>query len=478
MKRFLAIAFAFSFLTGKIAAQQNWAAVPCTKMKNIDAVDRMIIDSLHNEIILYCTNGDTICNTVYKGLFAYNGNAFHDLNRGLNTHEGGPGTSGLYLRDCITYGNKTLFGGFFNSVGAPPLYAKSLALWNGAVWDTFPKHIFRNVPSDNTDGGFFGFVKWNNKLWMYGGFDAIGNTVTKNLVAFDGNAFSPAPVIPVDDNAPITQMIAYKNKLIATGNFSDSQNPNYSRLAQFDGTSWSPVGSGVQGGIGSVWDMQVYQDTLYIAGSWTDSTPGNVGNYIMKWDGNQLYDAGFGNLCGWGQINSLIPFKNRLYAFGNFGCVASQKAFGVAYYENGTWTVPQDSIGNRAIFGAVLYNNSIYIGGYFKSINGDTSIHKLAKLMCPDFDAASGCLSGLKENSRKLSVKIFPNPSNDKLHIEFEQSHGLEKLTIINALGQDVYKLMKPASKQIVDISNLSTGIYFIKAESKLGYGVFKVVKE
>jgi hypothetical protein len=477
MKYSLAITLIISFMTGRTSAQQNWAGVPCTIMKANEFVDRMIVDSLHNEIILYSVNGDTICNTIYKGLFAYNGNSFHDLDRGLNTHEGGPGTSALYLRDCITYGNKTLFGGFFNSVGSTPLYAKSLALWNGAVWDTFPKHIFRNVPSDNTRGGFFGFTKWNGKLWMYGGFDTIGSTITKNLVAFDGNAFLPAPSIPVNNNAPIVKMIEYKNKLIAFGNFYDTPNFNYFRLAQFDGTSWLPVGTGVRGGVANVCDMKIYKDTLYIAGSWSKGA-GNAGNYIMKWDGSQLLDAAFTpTFCSNGNIWSLIPFKNRLYAFGNFLCAANQKAFGVAYYENGAWTVPQDSIASWAITSAVLHNNSIYIAGGFKSINGDTTIQKFARLMCPDFDAASGCLSGLRENSVKGNVKVFPNPSYGKLNIEFN-GIVVEEMTFLNTLGQEVYKLFNPSQKQEIDISVLPAGIYFLIAENKLGQGMFKVLKE
>jgi hypothetical protein len=137
MKYFLAITLVISFIKGRMAAQQNWAGVLCTNLKANDFVDRMIVDSLQNEIILYSVNGDTICNTINKGLFAYNGNSFDELDSVLNTHEGGPGTSALYLRDCITYCNKNLFGGFFNSVGFTPLYSKSLALWNGAAWEKF-----------------------------------------------------------------------------------------------------------------------------------------------------------------------------------------------------------------------------------------------------------------------------------------------------------------------------------------------------
>jgi hypothetical protein len=480
MRLILVILFIICGVCSKIPAQQNWAGIPCSKMKDLDAVNKMLIDSLHNDIILYSSYGNTICNTNYKSIFAYSDTGFHDLDKGLNTHAGGFGDGGAIVWDCITYGNRTLFGGGFLSVGSGNniRYTKSLALWNGLMWDTFPSRVFNNALNWNSGGSFYGFNKWKGKLWMYGGFDTIGNTVTKNLVAFDGNSFIPVPAIPVNNNAPIVKMIEYKNKLIAFGNFYDTPNFNYFRLAQFDGTSWSPVGNGVRGGIANICDMKIYKDTLYIAGSWNKAA-GNVSNYIMKWDGAQLMDASFTDtFCGSGNIWNIIPYKNRLYAFGNFQCAANQKAFGVAYYENGRWTVPQDSIGNWAIGSAVLYNDAIFIGGYFKSINGDTTIQKFARLMCPDFDAAKGCLSGVKRRSNKLDLKIYPNPTKDKLHLEFEQNQAIDKITIVNTLGQKVYTLFKPEPKQEIDVSLLPAGIYFLKAENKQDQAVFKVVAE
>ena len=440
MKRIVLLVFILSNFFSPIAAQQNWAAIPCSKTKQIDAINRMFVDSLHNEMILCSTNGYSICNTIYKGLYAYNGNSFHDLDKGINTHDGlNPATNGAITWGCTTYGNKTLFGGVFLSVGTSTLYAKSIALWNGTAWNNFPTPVFDNTPNWNRGGGFYGFLRWNNKLWMYGGFDTIGSTVAKNLAAYDGNTFTAVPSLPITNHSPITKMVVYKNKLIVTGNFYDYPSFDFFRLAQFDGNSWAEVGNGVSGSISNCQDMVEYNDTLYIAGSFSKSA-GNAGNYIMKWDGTQLSDAGFGNFCGNGPIMSLIPFRNRLYAFGGFTCAANQKAFGVAYYENGVWTVPQDSIEGPSITSALLYKDAIYIGGFFKSINGDTTIQKFAKLVCPDFDAASGCISGLKETASKFDFKVFPNPAKDKLNVEFEHNSDTDKLAITNVLGQELFK--------------------------------------
>jgi len=479
MKRFCFISIILSSFIHKLAAQQNFAAIPCFKLKTIESVDRMFVDSVHNELILFSTNGYKMCNLTYKGLLAYNGNNFRDLDLGINTHQAEGGVGGLMVNDCIPYSNRTLFGGGFSTVGTNTLFSKSIALWNGAVWDTFPVHCFSNK-LNFSGGGFSGFVKWQGKLWMYGGFDTVGYTISKNLVAFDGNTFTPVPAIPVNYNYPITKMVVYKNKLTAGGAFNEYPSASTSRLAMFDGVSRASVGTGVKASIAGVYDMVVYNDTLYVAGEWPKAA-GNAGNNIVKWDGTQLSDAGFGNFCGWGGIWSLTVFKNRLYAFGRFMCAANQKAFGVAYYENGKWTVPQDSIENWGINDAIVYNDALYVGGGFRSINGDTTLSGFVRLQCPDFDAATGCLSGIKENSRnRLNLKVYPNPASDKVIVELDNNLKPEKLSLSNTLGQVVWisrKTEAESTRLEIDLSQLPNGIYLLKADNRQGQSVFKVVK-
>jgi len=252
------------------------------------------------------------------------------------------------------------------------------------------------------------------------------------------------------------------------------------RVMNKNGKQRASVGTGVKGSIAGVYDMVVYNDTLYVAGEWPKAA-GNAGNNIVKWDGTQLSDAGFGNFCGWGGIWSLTVFKNRLYAFGRFMCAANQKAFGVAYYENGKWTVPQDSIENWGINDAIVYNDALYVGGGFRSINGDTTLSGFVRLQCPDFDAATGCLSGIKENSRnRLNLKVYPNPASDKVIVELDNNLKPEKLSLSNTLGQVVWisrKTEAESTRLEIDLSQLPNGIYLLKADNRQGQSVFKVVK-
>lgn len=471
------IFFLFLFTEVKYAAAQNWAAVPCYTPRAVyEEINRMFVDSLHNEIILNSVYSYSTCNITYKGVFAYNGSNFRDLDYGIDKYNPNPFTAGNYMLDCTPYNGKTLFGGTFYSVGTNTLFAKSIALWNGTVWDTFPKFVFPNDLSGR-GGGISSFLKYNGRLWMAGAIDTIGGITTNNVVNFDGTNFFSIPPITSTFDYYVNKIIGYKNKVIAIGNFYDPPLWSSARVAMFDGTSWSSVGSGVKGNMAFVYDMTIYKDTLYLAGSWS-TADGNVSNYIMKWDGTQLLDAGFGVYHGSDYINSLVVYKNRLFALGGYNQAAGQKAYGISYYENGVWTVPKDSIANYGVRHGVVFNGDLYISGAFKNINKDTTIKNFAKLICPDFDAVSGCISGLKERSNNLDVKVFPNPSKDKINIDFEQGIRIEKISITNTLGQVLCNVVRPVPNQQIDISLLPAGIYFLKAENTQGQGVFKVVKE
>ena len=82
---------------------------------------------------------------------------------------------------------------------------------------------------------------------------------------------------------------------------------------------------------------------------------------------------------------------------------------------------------------------------------------------------------GIKDFTQ-LDFKIYPNPIKDKLYLEFEQSKI--KLVITNALGQTVYTSNDSQPKHDIDVSFLSSGVYFVGVENKQGQKVMKIIKE
>lgn len=61
-------------------------------------------------------------------------------------------------------------------------------------------------------------------------------------------------------------------------------------------------------------------------------------------------------------------------------------------------------------------------------------------------------------------ITLFPNPTSSAFTIASNEI--IESLKIVNSLGVEVYSQNQTINKQVIDISNLSNGLYFVKIHS------------
>ena len=70
-------------------------------------------------------------------------------------------------------------------------------------------------------------------------------------------------------------------------------------------------------------------------------------------------------------------------------------------------------------------------------------------------------------------IKIYPNPTKDKINIEFtDNANKVEKLSIFNSLGEMIYaKEGKELNVKIIeiDLSKYKTGIYYLNLKTAAG---------
>ncbi|MBM2814165.1 MAG: Beta-lactamase protein [Ignavibacteria bacterium] len=88
-------------------------------------------------------------------------------------------------------------------------------------------------------------------------------------------------------------------------------------------------------------------------------------------------------------------------------------------------------------------------------------------------------INGINETERNISVNVYPNPVRDFLEINYQQSRILE-ISILNTLGEFLFSedKIQQASNHIIDVSNLTTGVYFLKLKYPENTQVFKIIKE
>lgn len=84
----------------------------------------------------------------------------------------------------------------------------------------------------------------------------------------------------------------------------------------------------------------------------------------------------------------------------------------------------------------------------------------------------------VSEINNVLNVKLFPNPVNDKLNIQFSSDLGEIKGTIYSLSGQKIHVFIQSSAENTKEISDLSNGIYFLKLETEKGTSIHKIIKK
>jgi beta-glucanase (GH16 family) len=87
-------------------------------------------------------------------------------------------------------------------------------------------------------------------------------------------------------------------------------------------------------------------------------------------------------------------------------------------------------------------------------------------------------VASVSDINNLLDIKLFPNPVNDKLNIQFSSDLGKIKGTIYSLTGQKIQTFVQNSSKKTIETADLSKGIYFLKLESTKGTSTHKIVKK
>jgi len=80
-------------------------------------------------------------------------------------------------------------------------------------------------------------------------------------------------------------------------------------------------------------------------------------------------------------------------------------------------------------------------------------------------------------------INIFPNPTNDYLHLTFNQFHHDKSisLTIVDVSGQKRYSNFLSIQSEpscVIDVKGFKAGVYFLKLSSEHFTQQLKFIKE
>jgi photosystem II stability/assembly factor-like uncharacterized protein len=87
-------------------------------------------------------------------------------------------------------------------------------------------------------------------------------------------------------------------------------------------------------------------------------------------------------------------------------------------------------------------------------------------------------LNIIEKSSDSNTLAVYPCPSDYQITIETNETTNLRILSILNICGQEVLSQVINGQKTMIDVRNLSRGIYMVKVVGETGINVGKFVKK
>lgn len=164
-------------------------------------------------------------------------------------------------------------------------------------------------------------------------------------------------------------------------------------------------------------------------------------------------------------LTPIVPDNGRNASFAtngtpnnyHYGCsIKSQEASGSYAWKEAkfSFTVPANVTKVRFQY----FNDKV---GYYKYID-DLTIVK----------SSTASIDELK----KFNFSAYPNPTSNNLTVS--ASKNIENVEIFNLIGQKVMSLTPNTNNKTIDVSNLNTGVYILKATIEGIKGSYKFVKQ
>jgi hypothetical protein len=217
---------------------------------------------------------------------------------------------------------------------------------------------------NNSESFSLGMTVWDNKLFVGGVFNKIGNDSVRYIAQWNGSTWSQ---VGQGLNHEPVYLFTYNNNVIATGHFDSiyhGERVNY--VARWNGSDWYGLGSGLDG-YGYV--ACEYHGDLIVAGAFTYAG-GVLCNKIAKWNGTNWSALGHGITSGFA-VYALSVFNDKLYVGGIFTSVNGFGTNCIASWDGTNWSRVGDGIENANGTVGVLYvfDGKLWAGGHFTKMN-------------------------------------------------------------------------------------------------------------
>ena len=428
-----------------------------------------------------------------------------NLSKSQTWHELGQGgfSEGEAYSNHIGYDGNTVYAAYIDDGDSQKLSVKK---YNGTSWEFVGSQGFTDPIS------YFDFAIENGNFYIVTENAAkeikVLNLIGGNWQVLGNSAIAQGSNVSLCINAGVPYIA-----------FEDWTQGNKVSVKKMGSNGWEYVGApGFSPfSLPGILDIEASGGTVYIAAR-DESNPYNLKATVMKFDGTQWNIVGTRGFSG-STIDSDNPLalyngvpyvvawddqhQGAVYKFNgtNWVTVGNPFSVGISYSENlkfspqGNLYVAYTDDGKMNRAELKKFNGSTWesIGGEISKANAeylDFTFNQsetpfmtfqdgwyLRKTTVMTFDEA---VDGIENHSGISEVFIYPNPVNEKLNIHNNTSSTINELLIYDQLGQQVSRSTIPilaGSVRKLDVSTLSTGIYFIQLKSHSDTEIIKLIK-
>lgn len=406
------------------------------------------------------------------GIVKWDGNTFTKFPSPINNYNCNCFATGAILR----YSNRLFMLGYYGPYSGKEEQLFEFVNNNWVVDGTIGRH-----------GGVSNMKIVNDRLFAFGIFDSLSGKNIQSLAVFNGIDWEPFnlpspivfdPLISVPSYW-IKNGEFYKGQYYFGGNFHDG---SYKEVIRWTGNSWMPLQTGIKGGMAEVTCMMTFKNILYVGGYFF-SSDGNAADCLMAWDGQNWFNP-FPQINYLNTITDLEVINDQLYISGNYIVPADNDSnmYVLARYNGcdfnifgGICKYPEWEAQPRAIAGL---NGLIYIAV------ADSFFHKIAKNLLsipestPNYKTIH--ISSCEKTMTDLSFSVFPNPFSDNITVQLSSDFILSetKFVITNNLGQVLFTFYPESVSQILNLSSLSSSMYFLTVQDNSNKKIVKIIKQ
>jgi hypothetical protein len=116
---------------------------------------------------------------------------------------------------------------------------------------------------------------------------------------------------------------------------------------------------------------------------------------------------------------------------------------------------------NSSITSLAVYNDTLYVGGWFTNVNGDSSMSRIAKYWAPKKP-----ISVQEVKNKESEIKVFPNPFSNSVVFKLLKARPKAVLALFDRSGkrQEInYSLENENTQILLQRGKLAKGIYFYR---------------